>query len=261
MISFYDSNCGNGKGMATPSLILFLLTILCFSFPAMGIPSRSFKTNNKESLFALKYFLNVDDGSITLIAKNRPLGPVLEEISRRSGIKIQISPALRSKTVSINWKGISVEEGVKMISEESGLLFGRDEEGGLYLSEMDSTHESAEEFIRVHEKGNTPANSHNTDKTIQAGKVSFEAVVSQNKALEDNLVINEMVIRFKQDLSEQDISRFLSDANIKVKKYIATLKYHILSLPDGMSYYDAMLLFKNKKMLYQAEPDFIVPVK
>ena len=262
------SSCNNvaSRGMVVSSLILFHLTLLCFSFPAVGIPSRSLVNNNGENLFAEKYFLNIENGSITLITRNNSLGPVLEEIGRRTGKKIQISPALRSKKISLRWKNVSFEEGIEKMAEESGQLFGIDEEGKLSLSELNSDPESADGSVEINNKGNPHANYR---RAIQAkpsvispaGDFSSKAVFSQKKDLEDNSVLNEMVIRFKQDISEKDIDQFLSDSNIKVKKYIAALKYHILSLPEGMTSYDAMLLFKRKQMLYQAEPDYIVPVK
>lgn len=266
MMSFLKMNSGASKGVRIPTLIIFFLILSNISLPAMGIPSGNiFNIDSRDDLFAEKYFMNIDHGSITLIARNKPLGPVLEEISRRSGIIITTTPLLRSKKISINWKGISIEDGLKGFADNAGLLLEEDETGGFHLSEV-SAPGTSKRSVKKHEKEIPSCPVINTCQEEQAGisedaRIYSETVLSQNNDQEDNSVLNEMVIRFKQDISEQEIHIFLSGANIKVKRYIAALKYHILSLPEGMTYYDAMVLFKRKKMIYQAEPDYLIPVK
>ena len=250
MIRLFRNNGSTGTGMEIPSFFLFFLILLCFSLPAESIPSRSPQAiYNGKNPFKEKFILNIDNGLMTLITRNNSLGPVLDEISRRSDLNVKISPALRSKKITVRWKGVSFEEGLKRFAEDSGLLFQKNEDGKLSLSEEHPALETDMQFINTQEKA-TPVKS-----------VSSRTAFSQNKDSENSYAINEMVIRFKQDIPEQDINKFLSDVNIKVKKYITALHYHILALPDGMTYYDAMVLFKNNKMIYQAEPDYLIPVK
>lgn len=267
MICFFRSNGRAITGVVIPPLILFFLILICFSLPAASLPSRLPETvYNRSNPFPEKIFLNIDNGLITLIARNSSLGPILKEIGHKSGIIITISPALRSKKITVRWKDISLEEGIKKIAEDSGLLFRKDKEGNFYLSEAIFVPESPETSIKMQNNGKRPVPLKSIIQAKQAdvssaGSASSGAVISQNINSGNNILLNEMVIRFKQDISEQDIYQFLSDANIKVKKYIAALKYHILSLPEGMTHYDAMVLFKRKKMLYQAEPDYLIPVR
>ncbi len=256
MTGFFRSICSTGKCLVVRSLVLFFLIFSGFSFPVESLPSRPSETiYNRQNLFPEKFFLNVDNGLITLIARNNPLGPVLDEIGRRTGEKIKVSPTLRTKTITVNWKDIPFEEGINKIAEDTGLFFGRnEEEGSYYLSEFKITPETSKQVLNKHEKVNPSGLS-------SAGSALSGAVLSQDKSSGDSILLNEMVIRFRQGISEQDINQLLSDANITVKKYIAPLKCHILSLPEGMSSYDAMVLFKNKKMLYQSEHDYLIPVK
>ena len=252
MIRFLSIKGSIRTWMAVSSLVLFFWI---FSFPVMGIPSRPPETvGSRPNFFAEKYFLKIDSGLITLIARGNPLGSVLEEISKRAGEKIVISPALRSMKITARWEGLTLEEGLRKIAENSGLLFEKDEEGIFFLSASGSA------------RGDAPANMKNISQKKSAGISPEKSVLSggggtQNKDSENSILLKEMVIRFKQDLSEQDIIHFLSNVNIKVKKYIVPLKCHILSLPEGMTSYDAMVLFKKKKMLYQAESDYLIPVK
>ena len=263
----FRSNCSAFNCVAVRSFILILLIFSGFSFPAESLPSRSSETvYSRQNPFPEKYFLNIDNGLITLIARNNPLGPILEEICRRSGEKIVISPDLREKRITLRWKDLPFEEFLKKIAMESGLLSGRDETGNFYLSEFHDFSNIRKPAFIGKENRNMTASSKNINQAgvadIQSeGTVLSEAVLSQNKDSGPVSLLNEMIIRFKQDISEQDITRILADVNIKVKKYIAPLKCHILSLPEGMSSYDAMVLFKNRKMLYQAEPDYLITVK
>lgn len=267
MISFFRSNCCASISVVVSPFIVFFLILLCFSLPAESIPSRSPETTfNKQNTFPDKIFLKVDSGLITLIARDSHLGPILAEIGSRAGVKIKISPALRSKKVAVNLKGVLIEEGLKKIAEDSGLIFRKDEEDNFYLSELPLVTEPVEPFIKTQEKVNLPVALKHNSKAKQAdispvSSASSGAAISLNNDSGNNILLNEVVIRFKQDIPEQDINQFLSAANIKVKKYIAALKYHILSLPEGMTHYDAMVLFKRKKMLYQAEPDYLVPAR
>lgn len=267
MIGFFRSNGSIDNGVAISSLILFFLILLLFSLPAMGIPSRPLETKySRQDLFNEKFFLNIDDGLITLIARNNPLGSVMDEIGRRTGIKVKVSPGLRQKKIILSWKDIPFEEGVKKFAEDSGLSFKKDEEGNFCLSEQNAFPETEGLTFKKQEKRYPPTALKNNTQEISgdigpADSVLSGKAVSQNKDTGNSILLNEMVIRFKQGISEEEINKFLSDANIKVKKYIAALHYHILSLPEGMTSYDAMALLKSKKMLYQAEPKYLVPVK
>jgi hypothetical protein len=235
--------------------------------PAMSIPSKSLESRySRQDLFPEKFFLNIDNGLITLITRNNSLVPVMEEIGRRTDINVKVNPALRQKKITLRWKDVSFEEGIKIFAEDSGLLFEKDEEGNFCLSEHKIVPVTTEKSSINNEKGNLSVVSINTSQMKQAdispaGSVSSGSTVSQNNDTGSSILLNEMVIRFKQGISEEDINKFLTDANIKVKKYIAALHYHILSLPEGMTCYDAMALLKRKKMLYQAEPEYLIPVK
>ena len=267
MIRLYSNNGSTGPGMVIPSFFLFLIIFLCVSLPAKGIPSMPLETiYNRQNPFPEKFFLNIDNGLMTLITRNSPLGSILDEISSRSGIKINISPALRSKKVTVRWTDAPFEESVKKIAESCGLIIDRDELGIFYLTEGHAAPEPIEKFIKIKEKAglSLASNDVNQAKAIDFNPVSSASPgkdISQNKNTQNNIHLNEMVIRFRQGISEQDINKFLAEANIKIKKYIAALHYHILSLPDGMTYYDAMILLQSKKMLYKEESDYLIPVK
>ena len=264
MNSFLSSN-GSARTWLEVLFFIFLI-FLCFSLPAMSIPSRPLETAfNRQNPLPEKFFLNVDNELVTLIVRNNPLGPILEEIGRRAGVKIKVNSAIRSKKITVSWRDVPFEECLKKIAEISDLLFEK-EEGGFYLLTHHDVPETGEQFTKIQKDENPPASSNDAtqEKQVRISQVDSDASetgFSQNKDLENNIVLNEMVIRFKQDISEQDINQLLSDSNIKVKKYIAALKFHILSLPVDMTQYDAMLLFKTKKMLFQAEPDYLVPVR
>ena len=266
-MNVFRSNCSTRNCVAVRSFILFLLFFSGFSFPAESLPSRpSENVYSRQNIFVEKFFLNIDNGLITLIARSNPLGPILEEISRRSGEKIIVSPGLRSKKINARWKDLPLEEGLKKIAEESGLLSGRDETGNIYLSEFRDFSKNRGQAVISPKNNNIPVLSKNESLADPLGihpvdGVSSGEILSQNKDSGNGALLNEMVIRFKPDITEQDITQILADANIKIKKYIAPLKCHILSLPEGMTSYDAMVLFKNKKMLYQAEPDYLITVK
>ena len=269
MIKHYKGHDKNSK--KTAFLTFLFLFLLGNSLVFAGVPARPFdNAYPNKKIFPQKIFLNIDDGLITLIAKNIPLGSIMDEISRKSGIKISISPALRSKKVTIEWRDMPFEEGIKKIAGNSGLVFEKDEEGSFLLSEVHVVPSSTEKFLKDQEKTeqssgpDKPRNGKqlNTGRADAAG-ISSEKELSENRSQEEkpDIVLNEMVIRFNQAVPKEDIDRFLSDAHIKVKKYIAALDYHILSLPDGMTYYDALVMLKNRKMLYQAEPNYLIPVK
>ena len=269
MIRLFGGNCSTGTGVGIPSLILFFLILLSFSLPALGIPSRSTGDKyNRQNPFPEKIFLNIDNGLLTLITKNSPLGPVMEEIRRKSGKKIGFSPILKSRKITVELKDIPFEEGIKKIAEDLGVIFLKDEPGNFYLSEEKSVPVLAEQFNQHIKKDMQPEVSGEIDQTKtgivrQGNKSDISSEFSQMNDQKDgsNTLINEMVIRFKQGIPEEDIRSFLSGANIKVKKYIAALNYHILSLPDGMTYYDAIVLLKSNQMLYQTESNFLIPVK
>lgn len=215
-----------------------------------------------------RFFLNIVEDRITLIAKESPLGPILEEIGKRSGVKIFLTPAIRSKLVTLDWKGISLEDGIKKLAGSTGLIYKRDEKGAIYLSEVHVVPSSSEAFDREGNGVIDPKLSKTSGNPEEKASPqnepdapSPERDISGTEVKNSRIVINEMVIRFNRDLSEAEINKYLTDSNITIKKYIAALNYHVLSLPENMTYYDALAYFKSKKMLYQAEPNYIIPIK
>jgi subtilisin family serine protease len=245
--------------------LFFALFVVHFS--ASGVtPGRSDDTLTMDYPSG-RFFLNIIDGRITLIAKDSPLGSVLEEIGNRSGVKIILSPAIRSNRVTLDWKGIPLEEGIKKLAGNAGLVYKRGETGAIYLSEVHVVPSSSEAPDRADKREidfKMPLSPGEEEETANprkgSGNLSPGREIS-GKEEDVSIVMNEMVIRFNRDLSEAEINKFLTDSNITIKKYIAALNYHVLSLPDGMTYYDALAYFKSKKMLYQAEPNYIIPIK
>jgi type II secretory pathway component GspD/PulD (secretin) len=109
----------------------------------LGIPQKSF-------------FLNIIEGRITLVAKESPLGPILEEIGKRSGVKIILSPAIRSNRVTLDWKAIPLEDGIKKLAGSTGLVYKKDENGAIYLSEVHVLPSSPEGPGKVDHEGIEP---------------------------------------------------------------------------------------------------------
>jgi len=251
-------------------IVPLFLALSLVQLNASGVTSRRSDDKLSTGQSSGRFFLNIAEGRITLIAKDSPLGPLLQEIGNRSGVKIIISPAIRTRLVTIDWKGIPLEDGIKALAGSRGLVYKRDEKGTISLSEVHVVPSSPEGPDRVVNEVINPNLSGISDKQkkeeIQtpqkgAGYSSAEKDTSDKESINSRIVMNEMVVRFNRDLSEAEINKFLADSNITIKKYIAALNYHILSLPEGMTYYDALAYFKSKRMLYQAEPNYIIPIK
>jgi subtilisin family serine protease len=249
-------------------LLLAILILFGAQMQASAITSKPFDDGFRKDQFSQKYFLKIDNGRITLIAKDSPLGPIMEEIGRRTGARIVLSPALSLKEVSLEWKNIPLEDGIKKLAGNSGLVFKKGENGAIILSEVHVLPSSLENQDNNDKTTTFSRDIKDSDNLAETGSIqgrpkdaSPEKVLSKTEGKNPSIVMNEMVIRFNQGMSEAEIKKFLIDQNISIKKYIAALHYHVLSLPDGMTYYDALALLKSKKMLYEVEPNYIIPVK
>ena len=251
------------------SLLLILIVLLLSAFPEPVLSAKPALESSmiKENLFFEKFFLNINDGMVNLVARDIPLQPIIKEIGRRTGIKIHMTSLLGAKEITVNWQNVTLEDALKKIAGNSGLIFSKDTKGEIYLSEVYVASESVEELTEKNEKKSVEAVLNN--RVMQKSEVDIANKDVSGSGLsktgepdtEANFVINEIVIRFNPDFPEKERNQFLSDTNIKIKKHIAALNYHILSLPDGMTYYDALVLLKRKKILYTAEPNYLIPVK
>lgn len=263
----FSSNTTNKK-IVFAFIIPIFFVLSGVQFNASGITPRRSDDTLTIGHSSEKFFLNIIEGRITLVAKESPLGPILEEIGKRSGVKIILSPAIRSNRVTLDWKAIPLEDGIKKLAGSTGLVYKKDENGAIYLSEVHVLPSSPEGPGKVDHEGIEPKIALASIKPVEGsspqdeqGTTSLEKKISGAEDKNGRIVMNEMVIRFNRELSEEEINKFLIDSNISIKKYIAALNYHILSLPEGMTYYDALAYFKSKKMLYQAEPNYIIPIK
>jgi len=71
----------------------------------------------------------------------------------------------------------------------------------------------------------------------------------------------ELLVKFKEGISEAQIQEVLRQTGTKVTKFLGTLKIHVLRLPPGAAAEDMVKKFQALPEVEYAEPNYMVTIQ
>jgi hypothetical protein len=73
--------------------------------------------------FAPARSILVQNGLLSLVLREQPLGPVLTEISKKSGVKIYSLPTIDTRFVTLELRGVPLERGLQELLKDCDVFF------------------------------------------------------------------------------------------------------------------------------------------
>ena len=77
-------------------------------------------------------------------------------------------------------------------------------------------------------------------------------IVNEKTGIRSEAVSNELIVRFKKVLSEEEIQTLIAKKGATVKTHVKVLKYYVLSLPSDLSVSEALRWFRQQDVVDQA---------
>jgi chaperonin cofactor prefoldin len=95
------------------------------------------------------------------------------------------------------------------------------------------------------------------EQRSQSGVQSREGKMSEIPQDSRKYVEGEVLVKFKQNVRQQEIEEFLSQYNLEVKKVISGINVYNLQLPEGVKVKDIIEKLKQDSRIEYAEPNYL----
>ena len=251
---------------------LFSLTFLLFVvIPTFSYANKgSVQCVDKTVQGELPFQLSITDGLVTLHARDAQLRRILEEISEKTGVEFKIGPDVTG-SITTSFHKLPIDEALKRMTGNRGIVFSKQKGKDRYqiskVSIFASSQNQAKKRAENHKPSKSPTGeSKNLASQITKTKPQIRpatsiTVINQETGTKSKVVSNELVIRFKKDLSKEDIGGLIAKSGAIVKTHIKALNYYVLLLPAHLSINDALTWYLQQNMVDGAEPNYLIPLK
>ncbi len=218
--------------------------------------------------------LSISNGLLSLDAQDADVRKLLEAISTRTGIKIETNSHVKGK-ISISFHDISLEEALKKIGLNHGIVFKRKRGENTYHISRVEIFPGATQKYRSRNKENPspqkifkPPPRDSLKHVSQSKKPDPQQTHTRSLTIQDQMtsitsrvVSNELIARFKEELGPDEIQALISDAGATIKTHIKALNYYLISLPPSLSIVEALRFFQRHAAVEHVEPNLLIPVK
>lgn len=186
--------------------------------------------------------VTVEGGRLTLTAVNRPIGWIIEEISRQSGIAVTGIETITAETVSAWLKDVPLDQGLREILKDKDLIFlyEANERGGGAREEAKSV--ALLKAVWVYPKGQAGRVASLLSEQENA-PIEIEENGSDHPAASDRARTIERLVKRKGEQALDDLLQALEDRDGQVREraITAALDYGMPlppSLLDDLVRYD-----------------------
>ena len=211
---------------------------------------------------------------LTLDAQQADIRKLLEEISERTGVEIEISSNLQG-AIYISFHDLPLEEALRKILVNRGIVFSKEDGQNDYQISKVTIFPSSMKQDKIHTKSNTvdqkssKQSSHKslgpTSLAIKTGSqkspTTSLTITNEKTGITSKVVSNELIVRFKKGLSKEEMLALIAKTGARVKTHIEALNYYVLSLPSHLSVNEALRWFRQQGLVDQAQPNYLIPVK
>ena len=217
------------------------------------------------------FHLSVRDGLLSLHAQRADLIKILQEISEKSNIKIEIHPSVTG-SVTASLRDLPIDEVLKRITDNLALVSVK--EKGQKSDRILKAVIVASSQIKHQTELQTPPQpspmppTRNSDKKKKGAQHYPNQELSPAKTTKKhktdtrpNVVPSEMIIKFKKGLANEDILALIAGTGATIKTHIQALNYYVLALPAHLSVDEALAWYRQQDVVDHSEPNYLIPIK
>ncbi len=245
------------------SIFIFFIAVPTFCYAGKTQQD----TVNTTDLGQKSFHLSISDGLVTLDAQWADLRRILEEISEKTGVAIEIGAEVGG-SISASFKEIPLHEALKKITANCAMVF---------LKEGTQDYDEVEKVVVLASSQNLVTTQTKLKTKVQGFlespphdflkqspppvKAASHAIVNEKTGIESEVVSNELIVRFKKGLPREDILALLAKTGTTIKTHIEALNYYVLSLPSHLSVNAALRWYREHGVVDQCEPNYLIPIR
>jgi subtilisin family serine protease len=262
---FLSGNEGMRKGRLIQAILLFLLLLV--AFPVWAEESQAQMTREAEKSEHLS--VEFKEGLFSVHAKEIPLGKVLAEIEKQSGITISVNESLKSSPVTVDFSGFDIMKSLSRVINATDL-------GGYGISYKSSNLPGkvgqwvVDKVILAEKGGGTEtqlqessnADQQDKDEAEDASKLKRKPKVIEKEPYFDKrfnrfveVVKGEVIVRFIKGITKEQIEKFHKEKGTQTLKGYEKIGVHRLKIPDTESVQEFI-----EKHLTDSKQAYIEPV-
>ena len=250
----------------------FLFACILVAFPSLCLPRDFAEPLTSENQLKKETFkLSISGGLISLRARDARLSDILEEIADKTGVDITIFAPLERK-ISGSFADLRLGEALEIITDNRCVVFSRKPvDGGFEITRVvvfpDSTGERPAEAHDDHPAeasvvGKSPESFSQSPGIGQPDESSRDVTVGGRKDLKKSRIVsNELIIRFKTGVSEEEIHALLTLMGATTKRRLKAIDYYVVSLPQSLSVSEALQWCLNRDIVEKTEPNYLISLQ
>jgi subtilisin family serine protease len=210
----------------------------------------------------------VSNGLISLQAKDADLKDIINELSRKTGIPLTFETRIE-KRVTLSFCRLSIEDALKKLAPNYAIVFTKENNSKEHKiiravitdpCETCAGSESIDGKIDSGKAGkikdDTIGSSERKQRNTSA-KADFQSEPEKTGTPAGRFVPNELIVKFKSDISPEEIQNLLKSSGAKVKSHIKQINYYVLTLPPDISVPDAAEYYGQQGAAETVEPNYI----
>lgn len=209
-----------------------------------------------------------NNASFCLKAENADVQAILRDLSKLTGIPIDVDPALAA-TVTTALHEASPEKIIKTLAENRGIVYVHSQgnaAGRQRIERVTIARRQTKKFDPIVPKAPPSAppeeNSHSGIRPPAVPQHLLQPSADRQPDKNNTagrFRADELAVKFDEKLSREEIQSIVHHAGLSVKQYIKAINYYILAVPPNLSIDRVMQQMKNKGVGI-VEPNYLIPV-
>jgi len=217
------------------------------------------------------FHLSISEGLISLQAREADLKEVLAEISKITGVEIVFDRHL-AKRISVSFFNKPLDEALKRIAQNRGIVFAQEpgKEDWRIMRVVVLPGSAGPEKKRTgHERpvgsAAAPDLTVSSPRDVESGPLpspgTSGGIIHKKSGTKPSFVSKELIVRFKSEVSQQEIKALIARAGARIKRSIEAINYFVISLPPSMPVNEALEWFRQQGGVEKVEPNYLIPLQ
>jgi len=213
------------------------------------------------------YTLITDSSRFTLRSQKADVRTILRDISVRTGIPIEIGPALDA-IVTIDLFDVSLETLITKLTGNTGIAYQRITRAGTCQYRIQHITVAR---TRTDQPGSAPPQTPPplpSDRAVSSEPVPPPGQTPPRRIAhpETNRAPpafrpDELVVKFNETLTREQIQSIILQAGLTIKQQIPAIRYYTLAIPPGLSLETLQKQFNKITSVTAAEPNYLIPIQ
>jgi subtilisin family serine protease len=219
-----------------------------------------------------RFTLSFSDNRVSLDSVQAGVDDILSELSQKTGIKIHDHQS-RHRSITISFRKVSPEKAIQKLVDNAGFVYVKDPVTGHFrlieviitgrVNGMGTSGPSQASHTNTYHTQNTaiPSAPVQLNPAEPLSGLGIDFSEDSLSAAQTSMKPGELVVRFRVDTTDTEITRLLGKVGVSIKEHFSPLNDYLLALPEEMTVDQALVWFARQSQVESAEPNYLIPIQ